>query len=633
MIITNRKTHLVQQGSQEWLSLRTGYPTASEAPAAQGVSRYQTRSELIRQKATGITPEHDAHALRRFAEGHEAEAAARPLAEEFIGDELSPVTMTADVDGLSLLASLDGLVFDGAISWECKLWNESLAEQVRTNNLAPNYTVQMDQQQLVSGAARTLFTCTDGTPERTVHCWYRSSDEKKAAIVTHWRQLAQEVAAYVPSDTGAAPVVAEPVESLPTLAVQMHGSLQVVNNLPAFGDALRSFIDKMVPKPATDQEFADAEAECRMLKDAEKALDAGEASALAQIEDVELFRRTVAALRNLARSTRLAREKLVAAEKESRKAEIVASAQANLDQHIAALNQQRLGANWIPRVAGGFAEAIRGKKSLDNMRDAIAVVLTNAKADANALAGRLEANRQHLRQDDSDWIALFADFAAVGGKAPEDFQALAALRIGQHRQAEAKRLEAERERIRQEEEARAQRAAAAEAARAAAEQTRQLEAERARIRQEEQQRADAEAREKLAQANAQAQAGIAEGREAGALSAPLLDDLSATANHVHDSGVAALDTQQAISTAQASSAAAAPAAEDAGATITLGQLNALLKAENLSVKVSAETLDDQGLPYRKERGAVLVLVSDAKRMALKLALGFEKFAHALTAPA
>ncbi len=633
MIITNRKTHLVQQGSQEWLSLRTGYPTASEAPAAQGVSRYQTRSELIRQKATGITPEHDAHALCRFAEGHEAEAAARPLAEEFIGDELSPVTMTADVDGLSLLASLDGLVFDGAISWECKLWNESLAEQVRTNNLAPNYTVQMDQQQLVSGAARTLFTCTDGTPERTVHCWYRSSDEKKAAIVTHWRQLAQEVAAYVPSDTGAAPVVAEPVESLPTLAVQMHGSLQVVNNLPAFGDALRSFIDKMVPKPATDQEFADAEAECRMLKDAEKALDAGEASALAQIEDVELFRRTVADLRNLARSTRLAREKLVAAEKESRKAEIVASAQANLDQHIAALNQQRLGANWIPRVAGGFAEAIRGKKSLDNMRDAIAVVLTNAKADANALAGRLEANRQHLRQDDSDWIALFADFAAVGGKAPEDFQALAALRIGQHRQAEAKRLEAERERIRQEEEARAQRAAAAEAARAAAEQTRQLEAERARIRQEEQQRADAEAREKLAQANAQAQAGIAEGREAGALSAPLLDDLSATANHVHDSGVAALDTQQAISTAQASSAAAAPAAEDAGATITLGQLNALLKAENLSVKVSAETLDDQGLPYRKERGAVLVLVSDAKRMALKLALGFEKFAHALTAPA
>ncbi|MFC4923043.1 YqaJ viral recombinase family protein [Delftia deserti] len=633
MIVTNRKTHQIQQGSPEWLALRTGYPTASEAPAAQGVSRYQTRSELIRQKATGITPDHDAHALRRFAEGHEAEAAARPIAEEFIGDELSAVTMTAEVDGLPLLASLDGLDFDGTISWECKLWNESLAEQVRTNNLAPNYTVQMDQQQLVSGAKRTLFTCSDGTPERTVHCWYQSNDEKKAAIVTHWRQLALEVAAYAPGDTPT-PVVAKQAASLPAVVVRVTGSIEVTDNFDEFELAARAFLEtKLIRKPETDQDFADLEAQIRQMKAAEEALDASESQMLAQVAPVYSRKQRKDLLHALIRDNRLLSEKLLKTEKESRKAEIVTSAQANLDQHIATLNQQRLGANWIPRVAGGFAEAIRGKKSLDNMRDAIAVVLTNAKADANALAGRLEANRQHLRQDDGDWIALFADFAAVGGKAPEDFQALAALRIGQHRQAEAKRLEAERERIRQEEEARAQRAAAAEAARVAAEQARQLEADRARIRQEEQQRADAEAREKLAQANAQAQAGIAEGREAGALPAPLLDDLSATAAHVHDSGVAALDTQQAISTAQASSAAAAPAAEEVGATITLGQLNALLKAENLSVKVSAETLDDQGLPYRKERGSVLVLVSDAKRMALKLALGFKKFADALTAPA
>lgn len=599
MIVTNRKTHQIQQGSPEWLALRTGYPTASEAPAAQGVSRYQTRSELIRQKATGITPDHDAHALRRFAEGHEAEAAARPIAEEFIGDELSAVTMTAEVDGLPLLASLDGLDFDGTISWECKLWNESLAEQVRTNNLAPNYTVQMDQQQLVSGAKRTLFTCSDGTPERTVHCWYQSNDEKKAAIVTHWRQLALEVAAYAPGDTPT-PVVAKQAASLPAVVVRVTGSIEVTDNFDAFEVAVQDFIEhRLIRDPQSDQDFADLEAQIKQMEAAEKALNASDEQMLAQVDPVYARLQRTKMLHKLLKDNRLMAKKIVENKKESLKDKIVSSAQASLDQHITALNQQRLGANWIPRVAGGFAEAIRGKKSLDNMRDAIAVVLTNAKADANALAGRLEANRQHLRQDDGDWIALFADFAAVGGKAPEDFQALAALRIGQHRQAEAKRLEAER----------------------------------ARIRQEEQQRADAEAREKLAQANAQAQAGIAEGREAGALPAPLLDDLSATAAHVHDSGVAALDTQQAISTAQASSAAAAPAAEEVGATITLGQLNALLKAENLSVKVSAETLDDQGLPYRKERGSVLVLVSDAKRMALKLALGFKKFADALTAPA
>lgn len=630
------------QGSPAWHQHRAQHWNASDAPAMMGCSSYKTRSELVRELATGIAPEADAATERRFADGHRFEALARPLAEEIIGEELSPCVGTEG----KLSASFDGLTFMNDVASEHKSLNDRLRTVMVAGctgaDLPLEYQVQMEQQAAVSGCERILFMASKWRFEEEIgewvlveerHCWYTPNPELRAQILAGWEQLALEVAAYVPAESGAAPVVAEPVESLPAVAVQLQGSLAVVSNLDKVAVAVRAFIDGMVAKPATDQEFADAEAECKALKKGEEAMKAAVANALAQVSDVEAFTRTANDLADLMRTTRLAREKLVVAEKESRKAQIVASAQANLDQHIAALNQQRLGANWIPRVAGGFAEAIRGKKSLDNMRDSIAVVLTNAKADANALAGRLEANRQHLRQDDGDWIALFADFAAVGGKAPEDFQALAALRIGQHRQAEAKRLEAERERIRQEEEARAQRAAAAEAARVAAEQARQLEADRARIRQEEQQRADAEAREKLAQANAQAQAGIAEGREAGALPAPLLDDLSATASHVHDSGVAALETQQAISTAQASSAAAAPAAEEAGATITLGQLNALLKAENLSVKVSAETLDDQGLPYRKERGAVLVLVSDAKRMALKLALGFEKFAHALTAPA
>ena len=463
MIITDRTTHHVQQGTPAWLQLRTGYPTASEAPAAQGVSRYMTRSELLRQKATGITPEHDDRTLARFADGHRVEALARPLAEELLGEDLSNVTMTAVVDDLPLLASLDGINFDGDISWECKLWNESLAEQVRTNNLSAQYTVQMDQQQLVSGAVRTLFTCTDGTPERTVHCWYQSTDEKKAAVLMHWRQFLQEVEAYDPAAERPAPAVAAPMESLPAVVVQISGALTVGGNLDAFGAALRAFITRIPTKPSTDQEFANAEAAAKALKKAEEALAQAEESALSQISDVEVMRRTVADLKNLARTTRLATEKLVAAEKEARRTAIVTGAQAQLDQHIQALNQ-RLGANWLPRVAGGFGEVIKGKKSLANMEDAVAVALTSAKAEMSALAERLEANRKHLVQADGDWIALFADFATVGAKAPEDFEAVAMLRIGQHKQAEAARLEAERERIRAEEAAKLQAQAAIETA-------------------------------------------------------------------------------------------------------------------------------------------------------------------------
>lgn len=594
MIITNRKTHNVQQGSPEWLSLRTSYPTASEAPAAQAVSTYLKRSELLRQKATGITPEHDAHTLARFAEGHRVEALARPIAEEFLSEDLSPVTMTAVADDLPLLASMDGLSFDGVISWECKLWNESLAEQVRTNNLSANYTVQMDQQQLVSGAERTLFTCSDGTHERTVHCWYESTKEKQAALVTHWRQFMQEVAAYDPAADRPAAVLAEPVESLPAVAVQLQGSLAVVSNLDKFGDALRGFIGRMVAKPSNDQEFADAEAECKALKKAEEMLEAAESGALAQISDVEQLRRTVADLRNLARTTRLAREKVVAAEKDARRTALVLGAQQDLDQHVTALNQ-RLGSNWLPRIAGGFAETIKGKKSLANMQDAVAVALTNAKHEANQLADRLDANRKHLVQEDGDWIALFADFASVGTKAAEDFQALAALRIGKHKADEAQRLEAQREQIRKEEAARLEREAA--------------EAERKRIQQQAE----------------QAQAEIAQAQQAGTLAAPVANDLAGLVQDKAAEGVAGIDAQQVISTAKASSSAA-----DTSPVMTLGQVNTLLEGAGLG-KISAATLEHHRISFVRERGAVNIQAAQVQRLLILLSLGMRKLADEVIA--
>lgn len=108
------ETHNVKQGSDAWHAMRAQHFTASEAPAMMGGSRWQSRSELLRQKATGSAPDVDADTQRRFDAGHAAEAAARPLAEAIIGDDLYPVTCTDDVDGLALLASLDGMTMTPA---------------------------------------------------------------------------------------------------------------------------------------------------------------------------------------------------------------------------------------------------------------------------------------------------------------------------------------------------------------------------------------------------------------------------------------------------------------------------------------------------------------------------------------
>lgn len=454
------------QGTPEWHAHRAKHFNASDAPAMMGCSSYKTRSELVKELATGLGQEVDASTQRRFDDGHRFEALARPLAEEIIGEDLSPCVGTNG----KFSASFDGLTFMHDAAFEHKTLNkalrEAMAEGCTGEDLPLQYRVQMEQQAMVSGCERILFMASEWTGDGQLieerHCWYYPDPELRAQIIAGWEQLEKDVAAYDPT------AVAAPMESLPAVVVQVNGALTVGGNLDAFGDALRAFIERIPKKPSTDQEFADAEAACKALKKAEDALTQAEDGALAQITDVEVMRRTVADLRNLARTTRLASEKLVAAEKEARKQQIVLDARKDLDRHIGQL-ERRLEAIdnrrcIFPVVAADFAGAIKGLKSLDSMRDKVAVALTNAKLEASQLADRLEVNRKHLMQDGTDWIALFADFATVGAKAEEDFQILAAHRIGQHKQAEAQRLEAERERIRAEEAAKLQAQAAINAA-------------------------------------------------------------------------------------------------------------------------------------------------------------------------
>jgi len=491
MNITNRVTHDVQQGTEAWLRLREGFDTASEAPAALGVSKYTARAELLRRKHTGIAEEHDAATLGRFAAGHAAEALACPLAEKEVGDDLFPTTMTAEVDGLLLLASLDGQTLDGDVIWETKLWNEELAANVRAGTLTPHYTVQMDQELLVSGASRCLFTCTDGTPERYVSCWYEASEAKFAALIAGRKQFAADLAAYVPPAT-AEPARAEAMESLPAVSVRLDGALSVAGNLPTFAEALKAFIARMPTKPATDTDFATCEAACKSLKKAEEALDSAEAGALASITDVEAMRRAVADCRKLARDTRLAAEKLVERRKVEIKEQAVAAARAALDKHIADLNGE-LAPMRLQPVAADFAGSIKGLRSIASMQDALDTTLANGKITADAQARGIRANLADFKAAAAGFEFLFHDLGQLVHKPADDFATLVQARVDTHRAAEARR-EQERQ--------------AAEAARIAAAEQRAREEEAARItdeqRRQEHERQQAESKRIQAEADHEA---------------------------------------------------------------------------------------------------------------------------------
>lgn len=443
------KIHTVIQGSQEWHELRARCHTASELSAARGRSKYMKRSDLIRQKATGLVPEIDANTQRLFDLGHEVEANARALVEAAMGEELYPVVATDDEE--YLLASSDGCNMAGTVGFEHKLWNESLAAQVRAGQLDPHYTDQMDQQIAVFGFKKVIFVCSDGTLENFASMDYRGNPESIARIRADWEQFDRDVEAYQHQEPEAKRVGASP-ENLPALRLEVSGAV-TYSNLPQFKAHAMAVIGEIKTELSTDQDFADAEATVKWLKGVEDKLKLAKQQAIEQTESIDELFRAIDEITAQASRTRLDLDKKVKAEKESRKLELVNATTQSMREHCDAL-AKRIGMP-LPTMAVMFGEAIKGLKTLESMRDKLGAALANAKVEANAIADRIEANRKTVED-----MSLFHDFAQVCAKSPEDFAALLAMRQGQRNEAEEKRLEAERQRIRAEEEARAKQAAA-----------------------------------------------------------------------------------------------------------------------------------------------------------------------------
>ena len=561
-----------QQGSQEWLSIRARTLNASEAPAMMGVSPYMTRSELLREKKLGVPREHDAATLARFAAGHEAEAAARAIVErDIVCEELYPIVATDD-EG-RLLASSDGATMLGDVGFEHKLWNEELAASVRDGVVPESHRWQLDQQIHIFGFEKVLFVVSDGTPERFVWCEYRTTPERIDRLLAGWDQFERDLAEFVPTPSTVKPAGRAP-EALPALRIEVTGMV-TASNIDAFREHAMAVLKGINTNLQTDEDFANAERTVRWAKEVEDKLDAAKEHALSQTTSISQLFQTIDAVRDEARAVRLTLDKLVKAEKENRKAEIVSEARKAFADHWSALCR-RVGGEWIPAISVSyFADAIKGLKSLDSMRDKVSTALANAKIEANAIADRIDANRK-LVED----MSLLPDFAAVCTKAPDDFAALYGMRKQQRADAEVRRLEVERERIRREEEAKAR----AEAERIA-------QAERDRIRAEEQAKVlEASAAERIrlrAEAEAREQAMLADAARREA-------ELKALAD-VKPEPIPQPAPQQA----------------DDGAKITLGQINLLLSP----IALSAAGLAQLGIqPAGKERSAVLYLKSDVARI-------------------
>lgn len=498
--VLTREIHALVQGSDEWIAFRAAHHGASEAAAMLGLSTKTKRSELIRMKATGLGKEFTAYVQENILDyGHQVEAMARPLVEAIIGDELYPVTCSLGAES----ASCDGLTMSEAIAFEHKQWATALAASVAAGELPEEHAPQCQQILMVTGAEKLIFVVSDGTEQNMVHMWVYPDTAWFDRIIAGWEQFDLDVAAYVPQEIAEKPA-AEVIMALPALIVQTRGEV-VQSNLPAFQAAATAFIAKIKTELATDEDFANAEATVKFCADAERDLEATKASVLGQAATIDAVMKTIDNISGQLRSKRLVLEKLVTTKKQQIKEAILATAKLAYTEHIAALEAE-IKPLRLPAAVPDFAGAMKNKRTLASLQDAVDTLLANAKISTNATATDYRAKQAWCKDNVAGFGHLFADMATIITKPMEDFQLVVTTRVDAHKAAEKKKEDDLRAQIAAQEQAKAEAAAAATlAAERKADADRQAAAEKAeRDRVAAETKAQMEA--KAAQANAERQA-------------------------------------------------------------------------------------------------------------------------------
>ena len=461
------KTVNLKQGTPEWLEFRKTAFTASEAAAMMGCSPYQSRLELLKQKFTGIAPEVNGYQQKIFDNGHRVEAAARPIIEAELGEDLYPVTGYIERDGLKLSASFDGLNLDESLAWEHKQYSLALAMNVESNILEDHYIYQLEQQLLVSGADKVIFTTSDGTSDNMESMEYYSKSEYRNKLIAGWKQFSIDLESYQLEPEKEA-IQAQEIKELPALDIQLEGSIKS-SNLAVYKATALDFFSTIKTDLVTDADFVDAGEMVKFCARLEKELSAGLDSALKQTADINELIETVKQVTALSKKTRLYLDKQVKSEKQKRKAELVAKYHNDLQAYINGLNSELAPYSVDDSMVNpDFNGAIKGKKTLDSMEGSLHQAATNAKIELETMADTMRFNIEFYNNNVNDYQFLFMDIDRLLLGETESFKDIIQSRIYNHQQkeiakaeakAEAERLAAEKEAKRAENEERRKAAA------------------------------------------------------------------------------------------------------------------------------------------------------------------------------
>lgn len=150
------------QGSQPWLDYRKGRIGASDIPAICSVSgAYNTRSNLLYEKITGISEPVSAFTQALFDKGHEIEIEARDGYNKTFQTNYTPAVVQS-IDNELFFASLDGMDETTESIMEVKSTMRDEYLNLAMDNKIPDvYNYQIQWQLFITGFNQAVCVVVD----------------------------------------------------------------------------------------------------------------------------------------------------------------------------------------------------------------------------------------------------------------------------------------------------------------------------------------------------------------------------------------------------------------------------------------------------------------------------------------
>jgi predicted phage-related endonuclease len=445
------KVHHVQHGSPEWQELRSMNTwNASEAPIIMGDHPKQSRNELMHAKAT-MTPKEFERYVQDvvFERGHDTEDRARKILSDRIHDELFRVTVTHQIDDFVLLASLDGAVIpDLTIGFEHKQWSMELVAYLEEHNEPPPFIYWQLEHQLatVPSMEKILFVVSDGTEKNMVVFEYRAVPGRRARLIAGWKQWREDLKNYVPVFKEAKKVGIKPAD-LPVPTLEVSGELATQGNIDEFNTLFRQMVESINTDLKTDQDFADADAAVKYLKDLRGRLELSKKMALGKAVPLEEAFKIIDDLDALAQVTAKNLAEQIKARKDNRKQEIANDAIRQVkDANDAAVTEfNPYSITWskvCPIVFDPYAH-MKNLKSFDSMAAKVNAAMTKVKLDIGEARDKVRGNLKLLQESWKGLEFLFRDINDLVVLEPNILKMMIKQRIDEHN-AQLREQETER---------------------------------------------------------------------------------------------------------------------------------------------------------------------------------------------